>query len=110
MIEHFLSVAKALDWMQWLLLWFLAFIPVLLFKAHLADDAFDLRHLIADPATDKIDRFAFSYVVALTISSWVVLFYANAGKLTYEFLGVYIVAFVAPKAFETWINSRAPKA
>lgn len=105
-VDHFISILVALDWMQWLLLWFLGLIPLILYMCHRAPDSFDLRHLIADPDSGKIDRFAFGYIVALVISSWLMLFYANAGKLTWEWFGLYIGVWAVPKLVEKWLDTK----
>jgi len=106
LIAHFVSIGASLDWVQWLLLWVLAFIPFMLWMAHRAENEFDLKHLIADRETGKVDRFAFSFIVALVVSSWLMLFYGMAGKLTWEWFGIYMGVWAAPKLVEKWLETK----
>ena len=109
-IAHFVSIGAALDWVQWLLLWFLSFIPFMLWMAHRANDnAFDLKHLIADRDTGKVDRFSFAFIVALMVSSWLMLFYGMSGKLTAEWFALYMGVWAAPKLVEKWLDLKKDK-
>jgi hypothetical protein len=107
-VEHFVSILAALDWMQWILLWALAFLVFVLWRCQIADDAFDLRHLIVNSDSGKIDRFAFGYLVGLVVLSWITLAYSMAGKLTEWLAGLYMVYCAAPKSVEVWINAKKP--
>lgn len=113
MIEHIRSILAALDWMQWLLLWFLAAIPLVLWRAHIAPgDGFDLRHLLAEREADgtwRIQLVKFTHFSAFVIASWVFLYFAMAGKLTeYYFWGYMLLSFV-PKVIESYIAKMGPK-
>lgn len=104
-VAHFVSIAAALDWVQWLLLWFLSFIPFTLWMAHRAkDNDFDLKHLIADRETGKVDRSSFAFVVALMVSSWLMLYFGIGGKLTWEWFVGYMSVWAAPKLVEKWLD------
>ena len=105
-IAHFVSIAAALDWMQWLLLWGLAFLVYILYRCQVAEDTFDLRHLIVDPGSNRIDRFAFGYMVGLVFVSWFFLYYTQAGKMTEWFAALCVVYWGAPKSIEAWMNAR----
>lgn len=105
-MQHFVSIAVALDWMQWLLLWGLAFLGFVLFRCQMAPDEFDLRHLVCSTETGKVDRFAFAYLVGLIFISWFFLAYAQSGHMTEWYAALCVVYWAAPKSIEAWIAAR----
>lgn len=105
-VMHFAGMVAAMEWMQLLLVMGCGFLLLLLWLCQRASDEFDLRHLVSDPATGRIDRFAFAYVVGLVFLSWVLLFLANAHELTEWFAAVYVVYCGAPKTIEVWAAAR----
>jgi hypothetical protein len=109
MVMHVGTVVAELGWLQWLLVWGGAFLLLILWLCQRADDAFDLRNLVADPATGKIDRFAFGYVVGLVFFTWVLLFLTSEKMLTEWFALLYVVYAGAPKVIEPIVISRFGK-
>lgn len=108
MVAHFASILAAIDFMQWLLLWFLLLIPIVLWRAHVAPgDGFDLRHLIAkrDGELWHLDAVKFMSFVAFVIASWVFLALTVAGRLTeWFFFGYMTLSFVGPAAAKALIE------
>ena len=111
-VNHILTLFAALGWMEWLLLWFLALIPMVLFRAHIAPgDGFDLRHLIAEREGEcwRISLVKFTHFTAFVIASWVFLHLAINGKLSeYYFWGYMLLSF-APKTVEKYIAKMGAK-
>lgn len=111
-IGHFVSILRSLDWMQWLLLWFLSFIPLILWLAHSTPgDGFDLRHLIAERENEQwhISLVKFTHFSAFLIASWVFLYFAQAGKLTEPYFWGYMLLSFAPKTIEKYIEKMGAK-
>jgi hypothetical protein len=107
-VAHMVSILAALDWMQWILLWSLGFIVFVLWRCQVdPKDPTDLRHLYVDPATGRLDRFAFAYVVGLVIMSWVILTNSVNGKLTEWMLFSYVVYCGAPKSIDLYLSKKA---
>lgn len=113
MIDHVRSMFAALTLMEWLLLWFLAVIPIVLIHAHRAPgDGFDLRHLIAERESDgawRIQLVKFTHFCAFVIASWVFLHLAVKDKLTEWFFWGYMILSFAPKMFESYVGKMGPK-
>lgn len=105
-VLHFAGMVASLDWMQLLLVVGGAFLGLLLWTCQRASDEFDLRQLVTDAGTGKLDRFAFGYVVGLTFFTWVLLFLANAHELTEWFAGLYAIYCAAPKMLEAWAAAK----
>jgi hypothetical protein len=109
-VMHFGAVIAELGWLQWLLVVGGLFLLFVLWLCQRADDSFDLRNLVADPITGKIDRFAFGYIVGLVFFTWVLLFLTSEKMLTEWFALLYVVYAGAPKVIEPIVLSRFGKA
>jgi hypothetical protein len=93
-----------LGWLEWLLIIMLLCFMYVLYRAQMADDNFDLRHLVADPSTDKLVLEKFCLFGAFIISSWgfVALIWKNAITEWY-FIG-YMASWAASRSFSGWLR------
>lgn len=99
-----IELLKELDFMQWLLVFGLGAFTVLLLWCQFRDDEFDLRHLIANHETNKVDRDAFVFVGGWIIASWIMVYYASNLKLDYWWIGLYMGLCMAPKLVAMFIR------
>jgi hypothetical protein len=108
-VAHFAGMVASLTWMQLLLVVGGAFLALVLWMCQRASDDFDLRQLVVDSATGKLDRFAFAFIVGLTFLTWVLLFLANERLLSEWFVGLYVLYCGAPKTIEAYVAARTGK-
>lgn len=108
-VAHFAGMVASLTWMQLLLVVGGLFLGLVLWFCQRASDDFDLRQLVVDSVTGKLDRFAFGYIVGLTFMTWVLLFLANESVLSEWFAALYVVYCGAPKTIEAFVIARMGK-
>ncbi len=77
------------------------------------DDAFDLRHLIVDTATDRVSLFKLGQFIALIVSTWALVHETRRGFLTEWLFAVYMISWaganIANKVTEKYKSLEPPK-
>jgi hypothetical protein len=56
----------------------------------------DLDYLLIDPATGQISKAAAVMLVALGVTTWMMVYLTMSAKLTEGYFGLYLGAWVAP--------------
>ena len=116
-IGHFVSIAAALSFEQWLLLAMLSLGGFILSLCQFANDTFDLRYAICTKADDHLGTDGavisagewkpdLAKIVALGTwlgATWAILAMTMSGKLTEGYFGLWLCMGMAPKAVEAWI-------
>lgn len=114
-VGHFISIAAALDFMQWLLMVGIAFFASILFYCQFANDTFDLRYSICTKADDRVVEGEtlsgewkpdLAKIIALGTwlsATWIIIALTEAGKLTENYFGLWALLGMMPKAIEAWI-------
>lgn len=101
-----IALLQELDFMQWLLVCGLGLFVALLLWSQIQDDKFDLRHLIVNTTTDKIDRDAFVFVGGWIVASWIMIYYASNLKLNEWWIALYMGLCMAPKLVAMFITAK----
>lgn len=100
-------LAIEIGFWELVLLFMLIMLYRLLTKAHTAtDNNFDIKYLLIDDATDRVSLKKFGALVALIISSWIVLFMTVKGQMTEGILGLFLfvwaAVYVTPQTIAAW--------
>lgn len=75
----------------WFVLLTLGFFVWLFARA--SNDATSLvnwEHLIVDSETNRASPYKVGYIVGIIVSTWIVITFADGGKLTFDVLGTYL--------------------
>ena len=48
------------------------------------------EHLIVDSANDRASPYKLGYLVGVIVSTWIVITFADGGKLSFDILGTYL--------------------
>lgn len=94
------DVASDLSFMEWALVAVCLGIVLVLVWAQFAPDEFDMRHLVADPATGKIDRWAFIAFAGFGFFTWGFVKLLFDGKGDATLLAMYALIVLFPKVIE----------
>lgn len=96
-----------LDFWELLLLFMLLMLYRLLAKAHTAtNNTFDVQYFLVDDITDRVSLKKLGALLALLISSWIVLFMTVKGLMTESILGLYLLCwagvYMTPQTIAAW--------
>lgn len=94
------AVLTELTFMEWALIAVCVGICLVLVWAQFAPDEFDMRHLVADPATGKIDRWAFIAFAGFGFFTWGFVKLLFDGKGDTTLLAMYALIVLFPKVIE----------
>lgn len=102
-----------LDFWEGLLLIMLFMLVRLISKAHTGtDNGFDAKYFLVDEITDRVSLKKLGALLALLISSWIVLFMTVKGTMTEAILGLYLFVwagvYVTPQSIAAWRNPVTP--
>lgn len=50
----------------------------------------DWEHLIIDSETNRASPYKVGYIVGIIVSTWIVITFADGGKLSFDILGTYL--------------------
>jgi hypothetical protein len=48
------------------------------------------EHLIVDSSTDRASPYKLGYIIGIIVSTWIVITFADGGKLSFDILGTYL--------------------
>jgi CDP-diglyceride synthetase len=77
---------------------------LILWKWHKSDNEFDLQQLIVDNTSGKLSIEKFLLVAAFTLSSWLIVGLFNKDKMTENYFGMFLGAFVAARAVSSGLT------
>ena len=66
------------------------------------------EHLIVDSGTNRASVYKVSYIVGLIVSTWIVITFADGGKLTFDILGTYLSYLLGGAGLNTFGKKGQP--
>jgi hypothetical protein len=70
---------------------------------------FDVRDLIIDSATKELSLYKVGQLVALIISTWILIYETRAGKLTEWLFGSYMIAWSGANLIKKYLEKPESK-
>lgn len=69
-------------------------------------DNFDLRALITDPRTHQPSVHKMGELVALIVSTWLIVYLALNGKIDENYFGLYMAVWAGAQVANNWIGNK----
>ncbi len=69
---------------------------------------FDIKDLFSDTKTGKLSTMKISQVVALVVSTWIIVRLTQDGKMSVDYLGMYLGIWVTGYIAKGAVNTFAP--
>lgn len=66
------------------------------------------EHLIVDSSTNRASVYKLSYIVGLIIGTWIVITFADGGKLTFDIFGLYLSYLLGGAGLNTFSKKGQP--
>ena len=91
------------------LMGFAAFLVIVLVLWQRSTSEFDLQHLILDSKTGKASLQKTGQLVAMLVSTWVLIHETRAARLTEWLFMAYMLAWAGANLAGKWLETRKPK-
>ena len=108
---HILAFFAAIPFSSatWFVLATLAFFIWLFAKASQnSKSLINWEHLIVDSANDRASVYKVSYIVGMIVSTWIVITFADGGKLTFDIMGTYLTYLLGGAGLNTFGKKNQP--
>lgn len=82
------------------------FALLLLLMWHRSPDSFDIRHLLVDSKTDRVSLMKCGQLMALLVSTWVLVRETQHDRLTEWLFTGYMVTWAGTNLLKRWIDTK----
>lgn len=62
--------------------------------------------LIVDSSNDKVSPYKVGYLIGIVVSTWVILSFADAGKLSFDMFGMYLTYLLGGAGWSSFVKSK----
>jgi hypothetical protein len=115
MIESFITKIIALFGMipfsgaTWFVLFTLGFFIWLFARAsNNPHSLVNWEHLIVDTHSNRASPYKVGFIVGMIVSTWIVITFADAGKLTFDILGTYLTFVLGGAGVNMFSKNKTP--
>ena len=92
----------------WFVVFVLGFFVWLFSKASQnPNSAVSWEHLIIDSANDRASPYKLGYLVGVIVSTWIVITFADGGKLTFDIMGTYLTFLLGGASVNAYFKKNA---
>jgi hypothetical protein len=79
---------------------------IVLWSIQAKRDNFDLRALITDPRTHQPSVHKMGELVALIVSTWLIVYLALNGKIDENYFGLYMAVWAGAQVANNWVSNK----
>lgn len=87
-------------WFVLITLWF--FIMLFAKASKHPDSLVNWEHLLLDSTTNRASVYKVSFIVGVIVSTWIIITFADGGKLTFDLFGVYLAFLLGGAGLNTF--------
>jgi hypothetical protein len=92
----------------WFVIGILVFFSWIFYKAHRNPNSpVSWEDLIVDIDTSKTSPYKLGYLIGVVVGTWIVITFADNGKLTYDIFGIYLSFLLGGAGWAAFVQSKS---